>query len=93
MYDDFGFFSNKHLFRAGVPLTLGEIKELSDVIRQLNTALLVTSGRDDIIQFASPDWLFHGETLDFPSHGVLENGQRPASASRSEVAGLTQLRS
>ncbi len=76
MYDDFGFFTNEYLFRVGVQLELDEIRELSDIIRSINTMLLFTQPADDIIQFAAPEWLWHKETVDFPSHGVLENGVR-----------------
>lgn len=95
MYDDFGFFSNKYLFCAGVHLSKQDIKELSDIIRSINTMLLFTQPADDIIQFAPPEWLFHESTLDFPSHGVLEAGVRPPTPasvmSRSDVAGLVGL--
>ena len=100
MYDDFGFFSNKYLFKAGVPLSNRDIEELSDTIRSINTMLLFSKQADDIIQFARPDWLLHSDTLDFPSHGVLQDGARPenppapipAAARRSDVAGLVGLR-
>ncbi|WP_140795235.1 B12-binding domain-containing radical SAM protein [Myxococcus xanthus] len=36
--------------------------------------------------------LFHAPTVDFPSHGVLENGARPESPRQSDVAGLVGLR-
>lgn len=94
MYDDFGFFSNPHLFRSGVQLPLEDIKELSDIIQSLNTMLLFTQPADDIIQFAPPDWLWATDTLDFPSHGVLKDGARPEGSprmKRSDVAGLVGL--
>ncbi len=99
MYDDFGFFSNRYLFKAGVRLSNRDIEELSDTIRSINTMLLFAKQSDDIIQFARPEWLLHPDTLDFPSHGVLEDGARPAEQSpaawtphRSDVAGLVGLR-
>jgi anaerobic magnesium-protoporphyrin IX monomethyl ester cyclase len=93
MYDDFGFFSNKHLFWAGVRLSPQDVKELSNVIRNINAVLLLAKPADDIMQFAPPNWLFHESTLDFPSHGVLEKGVRPPApaASRGDIAGLVGL--
>ena len=94
MYDDFGFFSNEYLFRAGVQLPLHHIQELSETIQSINTMLLFTQPADDIIQFAAPEWLWHKETVNFPSHGVLENGVRPEAPpplTRSDVAGLVNL--
>lgn len=95
MYDDFGFFSNKYLFSAGVRLEKKDIRELSETIRSINAMLLISKPADDIIQFAPPEWLYHEETLDFPSHGVLKDGRRPEVVprlSRADVAGLTTLR-
>ena len=94
MYDDFGFFTNEYLFRAGVHLPLKDIKELSEMIQSINTMLLFTQPANDIIQFAAPEWLYHDATLDFPSHGVLEDGHRPKPPprpSRGDVAGLVGL--
>lgn len=98
MYDDFGFFTNEALFKAGVHLPVDQIREISSTIRSLNTLLLFTQPANDIIQFAPPDWLFHEPTVDFPSHGVLENGARPEpppavpdTMRRSDVAGLVGL--
>ncbi|MBA7655600.1 hypothetical protein ES703_63506 [subsurface metagenome] len=77
MYDDFGFFTNKHLFRAGVRLSLDDIYEISSTIKSINTLLLFTQPANDIIQFSPPECLFHEATLNFPSHGVIENGVPP----------------
>ena len=90
MYDDFGFFTNKFLFRAGVKLSEKDIFELSETIRSINAMLLMTMPADDIIQFAPPEWLNHKETLDFPSHAVLDSNNAPAN-SRADVAGLVNL--
>lgn len=92
MYDDFGFFTNEYLFKAGVHLPVDQIREISSTIRSMNTLLLFTQPANDIIQFAPPDWLFHEPTVDFPSHGGLENGARPESPRQSDVAGLVGLR-
>lgn len=94
MYDDFGFFSNAYLFRAGVQLPLDVIKELSEIIQSINTMLLFTQPADDIIQFAPPEWLWLQDTVDFPSHGVLKDGVRPEAPPKlkhSDVAGLVGL--
>lgn len=94
MYDEFGFFSNAYLFRSGVQLPLDDIKELSEIIQSLNTMLLFTQPADDIIQFAPPEWLWLEDTVNFPSHGVLEGGVRPEAPPRlkhSDVAGLVGL--
>lgn len=94
MYDEFGFFSNAYLFRAGVQLPLDVIKELSEIIQSINTMLLFTQPADDIIQFAPPEWLWLQDTVDFPSHGVLKDGVRPEAPPKlkhSDVAGLVGL--
>lgn len=94
MYDDFGFFSNRYLFRAGVRLSMDDIRELSEVIQSINTMLLFTQPANDIIQFAPPEWLWHKETVNFPSHGVLVDGARPEPPpplTRGDVAGLVTL--
>jgi anaerobic magnesium-protoporphyrin IX monomethyl ester cyclase len=94
MYDDFGFFSSEYLFRAGVQLPLDDIRELSETIKSINTMLLFTQPADDIIQFAAPEWLWHKETVDFPSHGVLKDGARPEAVpllTRGDVSGLVGL--
>jgi radical SAM superfamily enzyme YgiQ (UPF0313 family) len=93
MYDDFGFFSNADLFKAGVRLSLDEIKELSEIVQSLNTMLLFTQPSSDIIQFAPPEWLWADATLDFPSHGVLIDGKRPIAPplKHKDVAGLVGL--
>lgn len=96
MYDDFGFFSNEYLFRSGVQLPLDDIRELSEIIQSLNTMLLFTQPANDIIQFAAPEWLWHKDTLNFPSHGVLKDGARPEAPpplTRGDIAGLVGLHS
>jgi anaerobic magnesium-protoporphyrin IX monomethyl ester cyclase len=57
MYDDFGFFTNKHLFHAGVKLTTAEIIELSEIIRNLNKVMLFANPNHDLLQFAPPQWI------------------------------------
>lgn len=80
MYDDFGFFTNEYLFRAGVRLPLQTIKELSSIINSINALFLLTQPAEDIIQFSEPTWLYHEPTTNFPSHGVLTDGRRPVPA-------------
>jgi len=60
MYDDFGFFTNKHLFHAGVKLSTHEIIELSAIIRNLNKVMLFANPNHDLIQFAPPEWIMEG---------------------------------
>lgn len=95
-YDDFGFFQNAELFRAGVRIPMKEIREIGDTIRSINTLLLLTQPANDIIQFSAPETFLQEATLDFPSHGVLEGGVRPPKnipmPNRSDVAGLVGLR-
>lgn len=91
MYDDFGFFSNKYLFRAGVRLPEADVRELSEMIQAINAMLLLTMPADDIIQFAPPEWIQHKETLDFPSHAVMKNLGESGKLSRADVAGLVNL--
>ncbi|NLN65187.1 MAG: radical SAM protein [Clostridiaceae bacterium] len=57
MYDDFGFFTNKHLFQAGVKLSTAEIIELSEIIRNLNKVMLFANPNHDLLQFAPPEWI------------------------------------
>ncbi len=92
MYDDFGFFSNKYLFKAGVRLTESDVLELTETIRSINAMLLMTMPSDDIIQFAPPEWLNHSETLNFPSHAAIEDARKSGpTLSRADVAGLVSL--
>lgn len=76
MYDDFGFFQNHHLWKAGVRLSEEEIRDLCQIVYNINTVLLFTNRRPDVMQFSPPDWLWLSEaTAQFPSHGYLHQEQ------------------
>ena len=58
--------------------------------------LLFTQPANEIIQFAPPEWLWHKETVNFPSHAALKDDIHPnisLQRTRSDVAGLVGLRS
>jgi len=57
-YDDFGFFTNRKLFLAGVRLTIAKIQEIADVVNALNTLFVAISPNAQIMQFARPEWLW-----------------------------------
>ncbi len=72
MYDDFGFFTNRDLWKAGVKISDEEIQDLCKIVYNINTVLLFTNRRLDVMQFSPPDWLWLGDaTTRFPSHGYL----------------------
>ena len=72
MYDDFGFFTNRHLWKAGVRLSDAELQDLCQIVYNINTVLLFTNRRQDVMQFSPPEWLWMSDaTVQFPSHGYL----------------------
>ena len=72
MYDDFGFFTNRHLWKAGVRLSDAEIQDLCQIVYNINTVLLFANRRMDVMQFSPPEWLWLSDaTAQFPSHGYL----------------------
>ena len=54
MYDQFGFFSNLWLFLTGVNLSIGEIWEVMDVIRTINSVLIIQGREKNAMLYRSP---------------------------------------
>lgn len=70
-YDDFGFFVNSELFRAGVPLSMEDIQELSNIVTSLNSVFFLARPNKELLQFSAPEWLWAEPTCNFPSKGAL----------------------
>ena len=55
MYDDYGFFRNLYLFRAGVHVEPRDIWEITDILDKLLLVTRVHYRNENMIEFALPD--------------------------------------
>jgi radical SAM superfamily enzyme YgiQ (UPF0313 family) len=70
MYDDYGFFRNLYLFRAGVQIGPADIWELNDILDKLAFVARVPYRTEDMIEFAMPDSI----ASYFPLAGLSQPG-------------------